>query len=273
MHGGRRRRGAPQGVGHEAAGASTAGRARARSAGPTSTRSRRRWASGPWRSSPTARTCRCRSFGRRSSSPRCSHPSPGWIDGFKMADPIIRAYGLGQIPEFPGIPEGIVDIIPVDYRRERDPRGRGAPRPSRRRPAHYNVSSGSRNPLRFYELYECVRAYFEAHPLPGARARRAQGARVDVPRQPHASSGCSARGAADRRGREGRHPHAQVQAMRDAVARVDRDKARVDFVKRYSRSVRHVHRDRGRSTPTIACSRCRTRSRRRIASGSRSTPR
>ena len=34
------------------------------------------------------------------------HPAPGWIDGFKMADPIIRAYGLGQIPEFPGIPEG-----------------------------------------------------------------------------------------------------------------------------------------------------------------------
>ena len=32
------------------------------------------------------------------------HPAPGWIDGFKMADPIIRAYGLGQIPEFPGIP-------------------------------------------------------------------------------------------------------------------------------------------------------------------------
>ncbi len=42
------------------------------------------------------------------------HPAPGWIDGFKMADPIIRAYGLGQIPEFPGIPEGIVDLIPVD---------------------------------------------------------------------------------------------------------------------------------------------------------------
>ena len=44
-----------------------------------------------------------------------THPFPGWIDGFKMADPIIRAYGLGQIPEFPGIPEGIIDIIPVDF--------------------------------------------------------------------------------------------------------------------------------------------------------------
>ena len=39
------------------------------------------------------------------------HPSKGWIDGFKMADPIIRAYGLGQIPEFPGIPEGMEEQV------------------------------------------------------------------------------------------------------------------------------------------------------------------
>ena len=32
-----------------------------------------------------------------------------------MAEPIILAYGRGTIPEFPGIPEGIVDIIPADY--------------------------------------------------------------------------------------------------------------------------------------------------------------
>jgi hypothetical protein len=28
------------------------------------------------------------------------------------------------------------------------------------------VSSGSRNPLQYHELYRYVRAYFEAHPLP-----------------------------------------------------------------------------------------------------------
>ena len=81
-----------------------------------------------------------------------------------MADPIIRAYGLGQIPEFPGIPEGIVDIIPVDMRGQRDPRGRrDATRPGS--PA-LPRESGGRNPLRFLELYEYVREYFEAHPLP-----------------------------------------------------------------------------------------------------------
>src|SRR4029453_10339857 len=40
------------------------------------------------------------------------HPQPGWIEGFKMAEPIILAYGRGTIPEFPGIPEGIVRSIP-----------------------------------------------------------------------------------------------------------------------------------------------------------------
>ena len=80
------------------------------------------------------------------------HPAPGWIDGFKMADPIIRAYGLGQIPEFPGIPEGISDIIPVDMVVNAILAVAGTPPPPRS-PAYYHVSSGSRNPLQYHELY------------------------------------------------------------------------------------------------------------------------
>ena len=82
-----------------------------------------------------------------------------------MADPIIRAYGLGQIPEFPGIPEGIVDIIPVDFVVNALLAVAATP-PAPGKAHHYNVSSGSRNPLRFYELYEWEREYFEEHPLP-----------------------------------------------------------------------------------------------------------
>ncbi|MCU1415917.1 MAG: NAD-dependent epimerase/dehydratase family protein, partial [Schumannella sp.] len=43
------------------------------------------------------------------------HPFPGWIDGFKVADPLIMAYGRGLLPEFPGLPDSILDVIPVDY--------------------------------------------------------------------------------------------------------------------------------------------------------------
>ena len=43
------------------------------------------------------------------------HPFPGWIDGFKVADPLIIAYGRGHLPEFPGLPDSVLDVIPVDY--------------------------------------------------------------------------------------------------------------------------------------------------------------
>ena len=99
------------------------------------------------------RTCRCRSFGPSIIECALLHPAPGWIDGFKMADPIIRAYGLGQIPEFPGIPEGIVDIIPVDLVVNAILAVAAHAAASPARPAYYHVSSGSRNPLQFHELY------------------------------------------------------------------------------------------------------------------------
>ncbi|HYA44724.1 MAG TPA: SDR family oxidoreductase, partial [Acidimicrobiales bacterium] len=43
-----------------------------------------------------------------------SEPHPGWIRGFRMADPVIISYARGLLKEFPGIPEGIIDVIPVD---------------------------------------------------------------------------------------------------------------------------------------------------------------
>jgi alcohol-forming fatty acyl-CoA reductase len=161
------------------------------------------------------------------------HPFPGWIEGFKMADPIIRAYGLGQIPEFPGIPEGIVDIIPVDFvvnailAAAAFPAEPAAPR-------YLHVSSGERNPLRFHQLYLWVREHFEAHPLP-ARGRGEH----KVPEWTFPGNlkveRMLKRAEQFTDAAEWVVTHLpKSKAMRDAVARVDRDKARVDFVKRYS---------------------------------------
>ena len=41
-------------------------------------------------------------------------PVPGWIRGFRMAEPVIISYARGLLKEFPGVPEGTVDVIPVD---------------------------------------------------------------------------------------------------------------------------------------------------------------
>jgi len=44
-----------------------------------------------------------------------AEPFPGWLEGFRMAEPIILAYGRGVLQDFPGLPDGLLDIIPLDY--------------------------------------------------------------------------------------------------------------------------------------------------------------
>ena len=65
-------------------------------------------------------------------------PYPGWIRGFRMAEPVIISYARGLLKEFPGLPEGVVDVDPGRLRGGRRPgRGRrrctGGSRPSTRR--------------------------------------------------------------------------------------------------------------------------------------------
>jgi len=92
------------------------------------------------------------------------HPFPGWIDGFKVADPLIIAYGRGQLPEFPGVPDSVLDIIPVDY--VVNVILAAANRPVEPNDVKYfHVSSGASNPLPFHEMYENVNKYFLANPV------------------------------------------------------------------------------------------------------------
>jgi HAD superfamily hydrolase (TIGR01490 family) len=93
-----------------------------------------------------------------------AQPFPGWIQGFKMAEPIILAFGRGDLPEFPAIPDGVLDIIPVDLVVNAT-LAAAARAPDPGRPAYYTICSGARNPLRFGLLYELVREYFVEHPM------------------------------------------------------------------------------------------------------------
>ena len=161
------------------------------------------------------------------------HPFPGWIEGFKMAEPIILAYGRGTIPEFPGIPEGIVDIIPADFVVNAILAAAATP-PESDKPAYYHVSSGARNPLQFHGLYEVVKEYFERDPLP-------QSGRGDIKVPEWSFPGHlrverllkTAERAVDIADKVVTHLP-KSKKMRDLVSRVDRDKGRVEFVRRYS---------------------------------------
>jgi HAD superfamily hydrolase (TIGR01490 family) len=98
-------------------------------------------------------------------------PKPGWIRGFRMAEPVIISYARGLLKEFPGVPEGIVDVIPVDLvvgavcavaARGPDPSGNVDVT---------QVASGSANPLRYRRLVDLVRSWFLENPLYDTRGQ------------------------------------------------------------------------------------------------------
>jgi HAD superfamily hydrolase (TIGR01490 family) len=92
-------------------------------------------------------------------------PAPGWIEGFKMAEPVILAYGQGLLPDFPAAPEATIDVVPVDVVVGAMLAAAASPPPPGE-PVWYQVGSSARNPLRFRDLYAHVHTYFTREPMP-----------------------------------------------------------------------------------------------------------
>ena len=101
------------------------------------------------------------------------HPYPGWIEGFKMAEPLILAYGRGELPEFPASPDSVVDIVPCDHVVNAI-LAVCATEPEVGEPEYYHVNSGARNPLTFRDMYGLIRNYFLEHPFEGGSRGAAQ---------------------------------------------------------------------------------------------------
>ena len=99
-----------------------------------------------------------------------SEPFPGWIKGFRMAEPIIISYARGLLKEFPGVPEGVIDVIPVDLVVAAiiNVAARG-PEPSK--VAITQVASGTRNPLHYRRLVDLTSSWFTEHPLYDAKGQ------------------------------------------------------------------------------------------------------
>ncbi|HEX5915201.1 MAG TPA: HAD-IB family hydrolase [Rubrobacter sp.] len=98
-------------------------------------------------------------------------PYPGWIQGTRMADPIIMAFAKGILREFPGNPKSYVDIVPVDHVVNAI-LAAGVRRPEG--PEIFQVASGERNPIRYRDLYDIVRDYFVKNPLRDSSGRPIQ---------------------------------------------------------------------------------------------------
>jgi alcohol-forming fatty acyl-CoA reductase len=92
-----------------------------------------------------------------------AEPKPGWIRGFRMAEPVIISFAQGLLKEFPGVPEGTVDVIPVDLV-VASIIAVAAQGPERA-PAITQIASGGINPLKYRVLVDSVTSWFTRHPL------------------------------------------------------------------------------------------------------------
>ena len=93
-----------------------------------------------------------------------AEPVPGWLDGLKVADPLIMHYSKGRLPDFPADPSIVLDLIPVDMVSN----AMLAALPAIRRSDPilvYHVASGSENPLTLGQMFELIYSYFQQHPL------------------------------------------------------------------------------------------------------------
>ncbi len=92
-----------------------------------------------------------------------SEPSPGWIRGFRMAEPLFVSFAKGELDTFPGYPEGVIDVIPVDMVAAAIIAvAAQGPAPE---PDIFQIASGAVNPLRFKVLTETTIKWFEDNPV------------------------------------------------------------------------------------------------------------
>jgi len=92
-----------------------------------------------------------------------AEPRPGWIRGFRMAEPVIISYARGLLKEFPGVPEGTVDVIPVDIVvAAMIAVAAAGPEVA---PPISQVASGGVNPLKYRAMIDYISGWFTEHPL------------------------------------------------------------------------------------------------------------
>jgi fatty acyl-CoA reductase len=93
-----------------------------------------------------------------------AEPFAGWLEGFRMAEPLILAFGRGVLSDFSGLPDSLLDIIPADFVVNTVLAVAANPPPDSE-PRVYQAASGTRNPLRLRRVVDEANRYFTEHPL------------------------------------------------------------------------------------------------------------
>jgi len=90
-------------------------------------------------------------------------PRPGWLEGLKVADPLILAYAAGGLTHLPGRAENRIDIVPVDHVANACVAAAAYPPSEPLRTVA--ITSTAENPLTLGGLAEHVKAHFSREPL------------------------------------------------------------------------------------------------------------
>ncbi len=112
-----------------------------------------------------------------------AEPEPGWIDGFRMGDPLFVGYGKGHLQDFPARQDTICDLIPCDH--VVNAILASVPRCAAERGFKvYQVATGELNPVHFRTVFEVGREYFAKNPMferDGTRIETPEWTYPDIP--------------------------------------------------------------------------------------------
>ncbi|KAK4253636.1 hypothetical protein QN277_010284 [Acacia crassicarpa] len=95
-----------------------------------------------------------------------SQPFPGWIQGYRVLDPLIFNYGKGQLPGFLGDPNAVIDVIPVDMVANAT-MAAIAKHGAEATPDLnvYHIGSSVANPISFGAVFDYACSHFKSFPL------------------------------------------------------------------------------------------------------------
>jgi len=97
-------------------------------------------------------------------------PVAGWLEGYHLVEPLIEGVGKGLISAFPGLPEAVIDTVPVDYVVNLI-LAACAGTDARDTQAIYQIGTSHLNAITLGEIEQIWRTYFREHPMTDDKGR------------------------------------------------------------------------------------------------------
>lgn len=92
-------------------------------------------------------------------------PEPGWLQNYRMADPVIMSFAKGRLFDFPGCADAPLDLIPVDLVVNGILASAAYLDRNKGELEVVHIATSARNPLTLKHLHEIKKKFFTKEPL------------------------------------------------------------------------------------------------------------